>query len=1404
MKNALLIILFTSLITNILCQNSKITLERLPDEPGLTDHEFNCIMQDHNGFIWMGGKTGLYKHNGYGVTYISNKGDCKDCSFGTINRIVEDSLGLLWLLTETGIRIYDPEKERSMLVYQPKEGISWITMLSDNQGTIWASDLAGLLKISYRENLKNSISKDEIFKLGAKNIFKIDPYLLPYLKHGENNVVFSLNNDELGNIWIGCAEGLFLLKKGHSSLFRIDRPFSNGLLDGIQYVRRILPIDENSLWILDSKGLYLLTNVKRALAGKKPDVSVLNFTKKMSDGEKINMLSVDRNKNFLVFAGEKIYLINKFNLPDQNPVEFIGYNTTYPNDLDKRFKIKEMFEDKSGVIWIAMTSEGVSKFKMNRLVFTNYDILKNQPLNSSKICNIYKDSQENLWIVINYKTLYKINRDFSKINLYDPGAEKKITCFIPAAANDLFWIGCEKGILEFNISSGKFRDPLHHTGIAEKLRKVRVFDLLDDGKLLYIATSTGLFAYNPENGKIYKSSFGDSSIIGSLIKKKNGDIWAVGNFYGIHKIELNTRIDMLYLTPVKINNKFIDVKIDISSNYIFYEDNNGYLWIGNETGVHRLNLKTGGYQNYMLFENTDFQEVMSITSDNHNTLWIGTHKKLCSLNMESGKVKIFEEDDGVPSINYSKNSVYKDTEGRIYFGGYGGFYSFFPDSFKTNEYVPPVVITDLRLLNRSVEVNSSKNPILAKNISHTKSIDLQHDQNDLTFEFAAMDYNQPSKNKYAHKLDGYDKEWIYSDAKSRSANYTNLDPGTYIFRVKGSNNHGVWNEEGTSLSITIHKPWYGTILASCIYALAFLIFIWAYIRLRIWRLKKEKLELERQVNFRTSQIKEQKEEILSQRDILEEQNQEISEHEELKNRFFANVSHEFRTPLSLIQSPVEELLDDPRRNEKEKRKLNMVRRNIHRLNDLVNQLLDISKLDGGKMKLELIEANVIHHLQAITGIFISLAETKSINYVCHFQVNEMNCWFDPDKLEKITGNLLSNAFKFTPQGGEISFTAVYKNSENNMVDRFLEISVRDTGPGIPAHSLEKIFDRFYQVEESLKSEGGGTGIGLSLTRDMVKLLHGDITVESTPGKGSVFTVLLPIGKNHLDASEFILLIEAPECIDFRSGLNIHKEDAYPEETEKTQAKKPSLLVVEDNRDIRMQLSDNLSGLYTILEAIDGVSGLKKAVEMIPDLVLTDLMMPRMDGIELCEKLKNDERTCHIPIIMLTAKVTLEDKIDGFLVGADDYIPKPFNMNELKARISNLIEQRRKLRERFSREVTLQPSDISITPIDERFLNKSIEVIEKHIDDENFDLGKFREEMNMTRSTLFRKIHALTGQCPTEFIRTIRLRRAANLLRQQFGNVTQVSLEVGFNNLSYFNRSFKKMFGVSPAEYAKKS
>lgn len=1418
MKKLCLILLFLSSGPYVFCQYPEINYERLSVRQGLADNSINCIMQDHAGFIWIGGNNGIYKYDGYDFTFIKDLYGCRNCpSFKKVFSIREDNLGLLWILSDIGLTLYNPENGKSILIYQILWNSSQVqldlskSLLRDSHGNIWASNQSGLIKISYKKNFNETGARDSVYNYSVKDLFKIESVQLSDDKYGPDNSVLSVYEDRKGNIWAGCMEGIFVMGKGYNTFTRLDSYPKNGLGEVLTSVKDILQLDENAYWIISQNDLCLMEKVNSIFRDSIPDRSLFHFTwKKLKDGRQVNSLSVDHQKNYLVATTDNLYKIKRNEKTGEILFEPLYNQLTEREDDILNFKqIQYIFEDRSDVIWAAHTLNGISKFNLIQSQFTSYKNLMINNFTNDDIDLIYKDSAGNLWIGTFSGGFYKIQPGNKNVMHYDLTSPKDRIIYMQEASPGFFMMGLNNGILEFNSESGKFSDPLPDTKIANNLRVTGVADMLKDGDQFYIGTIGGLFIYNTLNKKLFQFTFNNNdsvidynNAILSIIKLKNGEILSSSCYHGINKIVLNPQNGNISVIPVVSNKLLTENGIIDVERHRLYEDRKGFLWIANYSGLHRINLKNREVKNYKLFENSEFPQACSIIEDEHNNLWISTHKGLCRFNTETESIKIFDKNSGLPVSIHGFNTAYKEEGGVLYFGGIGGFYSFHPDSIKTNDSIPPVMITDFRLFNKSMKADTTKGSILKKNISYTRLIELRHNQNDLSFQFAALDYNQPSKNKYVYKLDGYQKDWIETDAINRIATYTNLDPGTYTFRVKGSNNDGVWNEKGASLVIIIQKPWWGTILAWFIYVIVFAGASGGLIYRRLWKLKMEKLVLENKVDERTKQIEEQKGRILLQRDKLEEQNQRITELDELKSRFFTNISHEFRTPLSLIQSPVEELLDDPRRNEKERRKLNLVQRNTQRLLNLVNQLLDISKIDGSKMKLDLVEADVMKHLGAVAGSFSSLAETKSIRYQMHFPKEEIITWFDPDKLDKIALNLLSNAFKFTPEGGEVAFTASYKNSYDTKFSQVLEFSVTDTGTGIPAESLEKVFDRFYQVESSLKKEGGGTGIGLSLARELARLMHGDITIKSEHCEGSTFCLHIPLGKDHLEESEFILLKDLPESFALVPELYGKMEEEMPEHDVKSADKNPVLLIVEDNRDIRIHIADNFNSEFNIYEAVDGVSGLKKARELIPDLIITDLMMPRMNGLELCEKLKNDELTSHIPVIMLTAKVSREDKITGLQTGADDYIPKPFSMAELKVRAKNLIEQRIKLRERFSREITLEPNDISITPLDEKFLKRAIEIVEIHLNDENFDLVIFRKEMNMSRSTLFRKLHALTGQSPTEFIRTIRLKRAASLLKQKFGNVTQVSLEVGFNNLSYFNRSFKKLFGVSPVEYVK--
>ncbi|MGB2870216.1 MAG: ATP-binding protein, partial [Bacteroidota bacterium] len=626
-----------------------------------------------------------------------------------------------------------------------------------------------------------------------------------------------------------------------------------------------------------------------------------------------------------------------------------------------------------------------------------------------------------------------------------------------------------------------------------------------------------------------------------------------------------------------------------------------------------------------------------------------------------------------------------------------------------------------------------------------------------------------------------DKDWVKAGNRNASY-YTNLAPGTYIFRVKGSNNDGVWNQEGISIAITISPPLWKT--------------TWAYagyiVSLFTLLLFARRYELNRQRYKHNAEMEQL-------------QTAKLKEVDRIRTRFFANISHEFRTPLTLIDGPANQLASGDTKNARETGEI--IARNSQRLLRLVNQLLDFSKFESGHMKLRVQELNVVDAVKTTAASFESLANRKEIQFVIHVPENPISGWIDRDALEKILVNLLSNAFKFTKEGGKVIVNvgrnALPSGQAGIPSDERVAIIVSDSGVGIPASQLDKIFDRFYQVDDTHTREQEGTGIGLALTKELVELHHGTIFVKSEPEKGSTFTVCLPLDKTSYRVDQIAEVHdEQPADQLIRSTLgaftDVESETAMVEAD--ADESLPLVLIIEDNVDMRRYIGTRLESNYRLAEAVNGAEGIKIAVDEIPDIIISDVMMPKMDGFEVCRKLKTDERTSHIPVILLTAKAGQDHKIEGLETGADDYLVKPFDAKELLVRVRNLVEQRKQLHERFQRELVIQPTGIKVHSADEKFLKKVFEVVERNLGDSDFDLATFTEEAGMSRLQLHRKLKAITGSSPGEFVRQFRLQRAADLLKKRVGTVSEIAYEVGFNNLSYFAKQFREKYGVAPSEF----
>lgn len=1371
-------------------------------------------MEDSYGFIWFGTMNSLISYDGHDYTTYKVSG--------------RDSTGL------TGYRV--------------------ISLFEDRDRNIWAGTYGGLNRLNRRtgrfshfypdtadirgpNNIIRLIAQEKngyIWLITNRNIYRLNPNTGKFSEFVLDSLVWQQKNatlgwagagikgvflqDHLGKVWIGTPNGLFYYdpESGHHTMIRKKHNDPTGISHNL--VTALVEDSRKELWISTmGGGLNLLTD-RKTFAFRKFRHDPHDTTTICSD----SILSLSLVPSGRLWIGCKGRLSMK--LPGSK-----NFQSWIIQEFPEGFKwqgkidVNEVFEDHNGGTWIFDRNLAVGQlfFKDRMLVF--------QDITNDRQHEICMDRAGSFWIGTIDNYTFRIDLQgprlfHSRFDFFRP--------WIYVDTRGTIWAPDRN--LTFNVVGGIWK--IYGAQLPGNISFSAMHE--DAGGNLWFV-SDAIYKYNPDNKSmvtfrltgnvlakirnsrvefIYGDQMGNfwfgSRVFLACLNTNTGkaDLISPANFtymqdhdWQIEQVFIDSRntvwiatLEGIYRIEPGHDRRFTRFIFNlsgsgtISDNAVFRiaEDKLGRLWVLTRgSGLHLFNRDSGTFTLYNLFADIPDISFNGMISDLKGNLWIFHSAGMSRFSPVDGTVRNFRLP--IRNLNATINHL---GNGNIYIvpEAADGTYIFHPDSIKGNTYVPPVYITSMLVNN---------NPVLdildRQQESEKKRMMLNYRENSLTFTFSALNYTESENNRYKYRMIGQDNDTLLAGA-NHQVEYRKMRPGKYTFWVTGSNNDGIWNPAGTQISFTISHPFYTSAVAWVFYGILFLMLLFVYVRLRIRNLRLEKINLEKQVQERTLKIEEQKKQLMQKNDL-------ITELDQIKTRFFTNISHEFRTPLTLIQGPVEEMLEQPRRTVQDRNFLRLIYRNTRKLLNLVNQLLDIAKIDSSKMKLELVEADVIDFLRTLAASFSSLAETRHINFIYQFPIVVRHTWFDRDKIEKIINNLLSNAFKFTSEGGNIKLSARYIDTEHGLPET-LEFSVSDTGIGIPADLTDKIFDRFYQVEESLKREGGGTGLGLSLTRDLIQLMHGEITVTSEPGKGSTFKVKIPLGKDHLQPEEYTLIADHADVE--KQTVRPQTPEIYEESRKDMQVQpasfteKPVVLIVEDNKDIRQHIMQHFDRNFSLVEAIDGRAGWLIATEVMPELVITDLMMPHMDGTELCRQLKTDERTSHIPVIMLTARASLEDKLKGLETGADDYVSKPFNMKELLARSLNLVEQRRKLRERFSREITLEPRDVVITSVDEKFLQRAISVVESHISEEQFSVTLLCEAMSMSRSTLFRKLYALTGQSPVDFVNTIRLKRAAGLLRQHAGNVTVVALEVGFSNPSYFAKIFKKQFGIAPRQYAK--
>ncbi len=1246
-----------------------------------------------------------------------------------------------------------------------------------------------------------------------------------------NNKVYAICEDRNSFIWVGTANGLNRFDKKSGKFIRyFNNPEDQNSLSSSIISSLIYDNKTNVLWIATKSGGLT-----------KLDISQNKFNRYQPDEK--NPYSVSENFINCLFkdASDVLWLgtfgggLNKF---DAKENKFIVYKKSGGHHYIPTNYVLSVDEDNSGNLLLGTYEDGLIILdpKTNKFISFDHNAGDPESIGDNMVQDIYKDKRGLIWLATWTSGVNKLITDKKfKHFKHNPSNKNSLSGNgVTAICEDrdgIVWIGTElNGLNRLDLKNGNFTNYIHDPNNKYSITSDGVSDIKEDrdGNLWIVTDGYGFCKFDKKNNRFirYQNNPDDNSSlpldqVSVLLDDNYGDL-LVGTFgAGLLKYDRKKN------TFTKINyNPDEPDDITAAGIYCLAEDLNGTLWIGTySNGLFIYDRKSGKSKWYYNIpgdaesisdniisailirkdgtvyigtsnglnkfdpikekfkritesDGLPNNTIYGILEDDKGNLWISTNKGLSKFNPVKGTFENYNEADGLQSDEFNQWACHKGKSGNLYFGGINGFNVFNPDNINNSDYKPPIILANLLLFNKQVPVGFDpilNRTILNQSLNETEVLELTHEDYVITLEFAAVDFTVPKNINYAYKMEGFDKEWTYVNADKRFATYTNLNPGFYQFKVKSTNCDRVWNEPGRSLAIIINPPWWKTGWAYTAYGILTILLLYS---IRTFDLKRQRLR--------------------HQLELEHEHAEKLEEVDRMKSRFFANISHEFRTPLTLILGPVEQIISD-NINEGVKKNAILIKKNANNMLSLINQLLDISKIDSGKLGLQAAYQNIIPFLKGIVMSFESLATMKSIKLFLNYSKDEVMAYFDREKMETILKNLLSNSFKFTPSGNEISVSLTEINGSS------VEIKVKDTGIGISESELPKIFDRFYQVNSAHTREHGGTGIGLSLVKELVEIHHGLIAVDSKIGEWTEFKIILPLGKEHLTPQEMV----STEDLVLSDNHPADKSEFNSSTHNNNQVKnlitsKNIILIVEDNTDVREFIKDSLGNDYHYEEAENGEEGVKKAFDIIPDLIISDVMMPKMDGNDMTRALKTDQRTSHIPIILLTAKSGQENRIEGLETGADDYLTKPFDAKELHIRIDNLINLRKKLQEIYSADkfAVIAKSKHKLKGIDVQFMERILKVVEEHISEEEFTIENFGNEVGMSRSQMFRKIKALTGKSCSVYLRSVRLAKAKVMLQDREANISEIAYSVGFGSPSYFAHCFKEEFGFAPSELVK--
>ena len=1351
------------------------------------------VVRDSLGFVWIGTGGPLLRYDGYGFKEYSNlPNDPRAPTPTRIYSLLVDSKGRLWVGTfDSGLWLYDSFHDRFKHIYPDQDDSSShevrtvFRIIEDHSGNLWLamSSPDGLVRVE----LPAEGGSNDLDSLARSHHVRSFPLGTPRC------TAYDVSEGTDGRILAASDRGLIILDPATAALSRPHLPGPLGRLLDTVLVRTLLQGSTGTLWLGTAT-----EGVVRVDGGRGQAV---NYRHREGDSLSITIddiwdIAEDLRGNLWIGSVKGVDLFS----PETG--KRIPY-MTFDERPEGNRRIQLSY-DRTGTFWIS-TSRVVHRLSPRSQLFPHFAFWDRSGFRKGthpppwlgSVQNIERGPDGKLW-GISDGTLREIDLVTRTIRkAIDFGVRKKPSEYVtfgPTSSTldrkgNIWYAAWDLGLYRINPITGAVNSYTYETLLGKTTTVCSIAQ--GSGDTLWTGGfEQGVFKFDPASGRFLETGIRHGY---SVMKDHEGRIWATGAL-GLNILDpLTGRIERYCNVPSDSHS----LSQTLTSST--YEDSFHRIWVG---AGNAINLWDPATRSFMRYPNPEFKGggATPIGCDGRGRLWIryDDAARLSILDPSSGTFTNFDYDDGLCSHVFSMMNL---ENGRVLLSGRAGINIVSEDSVDPDRTPPPLVITRMTI--------NDEPTVLPRLVAGSGSLRLSHTQDVLEFEFAAIDIEARGPAEYRYQLEGIERDWTRPTDR-RYVRYAGVPPGEYILRARAASVWGRWPGQDIALAITIMPPWWRTIWAYGAYALFLAGLLSAAYRVRL-----RQVHLQQEVKMEHFHI------------------EHLAEVDRLKSRFFANISHEFRTPLTLILGPIRKW-GDRTRDEGEKKDLQMAERNAHRLLRLIDQLLDLSKLEAGAMKLHAGRMNIVPLVKGLAYSFESSAGLRGLTLNVFVDEEEIEVYCDKDMVEKILSNLLSNAFKFSPEGGEVTVSVsprrvptdlptprvvdesstvpspMGRGASEGRCEGSVDISVSDTGVGIPSGELDRVFDRFYQVDASQTREHEGSGIGLALVKELVELHHGTIQVRSEVGRGSTFTVRLPLGRSHLKDEEIVA--QEPGFPPLRAITTRRESEAISPVEEIPTAHEDMrrnesgtiILIVEDNADVRAYIRDYLIPGYQVAEARDGAEGIEKALEIIPNLIISDVMMPKKDGYELCRALKTNEKTSHIPIILLTARAAGEDKIEGLEIGADDYLIKPFEPKELLARIRNLIELRRRLRERFNVAVPLKPGEVAVTSLDDVFLHKVMAAAEQHMGDEDFHIEGLATEVGMSRMQLHRKLTALTGQSPGEFIRYLRLHRAIELLQKGVGTVSEIAYSVGFSDPSNFSKCFHKQFGKPPSDVKRAS